>query len=68
MPLHPGPFSYFKGWHLWEGTHVTDMDILMKGARGDTLNKVDIQGRAEEKENVAEFCHIILVPDPKGQL
>lgn len=31
-PLLPGPLGYSNGWHLWEGTGVTDTTILMRGA------------------------------------
>lgn len=31
-PLLPGPFGYPQDWHQWEGTGVTDMTILMRGA------------------------------------
>lgn len=27
-----GPSWHLKGWHLWEGTGVTDMNILTRGA------------------------------------
>lgn len=66
-PLFPGPFWHLKGWHLWEGMGITDVNIFtgrVVPLMVDMFSEVDIKQRAEEK-NIVECVPHRQLPDPK---